>query len=73
MGMLRQQTPLVDRSTSKEFNVRIFNENFPRNISCNVIPKAVVTGIHDEELEQKQEVEEPTANCLKTFGQSYHL
>ena len=73
MGMLWHQAPLVDRSTSKEFNVGIFNENLPRNISYNVIPKTVVTGIHDEELDQKQEVEEPTANCLKTFGQSYHL
>lgn len=44
-----------------------------QNISSNVIPQTVVTGIHDEELDKKQEVAELMAHCLKTFGQSYHL
>ena len=51
----------------------LFDENWSRNLSCNIIRKSVTTANREENVGEPQEVADLMAHSLETAGKVYHM
>ena len=51
----------------------LFDENWSRNLSCNIIRKSVTTANREENVGEPQEVADMMAHSLETAGKVYHM
>ena len=51
----------------------LFDENWSRNLSCNIIRKSVTTANREENVGEPQEVADLMAHSLETAGKAYHM